>query len=302
MTFQEYIKNANKAERHLHGGLGCSLKTFEKICNTDIPSPPLMMNSLEEMNYYVSSNILPHFYKKGVFERVIQSSVYEAIADKVVILEMSIDSKIRHLYDNTISGPISMLNYLLEETNGKIDFRPELGIDRSGNPSETYRECMELIETGIFKSIDLYGIENAGDINGFKKLFKSARQKGLKLKVHSGEFLDANSVLKTIKILEPDELQHGISISSSKPVMKYVKDSGIRLNICPTSNLRLGRIKSMAEHPAKILFHEGINITINTDDIMIFGQSLSEEYLNLYNAGVFSENELKTINTKGLEE
>jgi adenosine deaminase len=49
------------------------------------------------------------------------------------------------------------------------------------------------------------------------------------------------------------------------------------------------------------LFDNGVKVTINTDDMVIFNQSASEEYLNLYRAGLFSAEELNTIRENGLE-
>ncbi len=53
--------------------------------------------------------------------------------------------------------------------------------------------------------------------------------------------------------------------------------------------------------PIRILFDNGVGVTINTDDLMIFGQSVSEEYRNLYQAGVFSAEELDSIRRVSLE-
>ena len=49
----------------------------------------------------------------------------------------------------------------------------------------------------------------------------------------------------------------------------------------------LDGVSELAAHPIRVLFDNGVPVTINTDDLMIFGQSVSEEYRNLYQAGVF---------------
>jgi adenosine deaminase len=70
-------------------------------------------------------------------------------------------------------------------------------------------------------------------------------------------------------------------------VMRFLADNRIRLNICPTSNVLLGRVESLAEHPIRKLYDAGVKVTVNTDDVLVFGQSVSDEFLNLYRAGLF---------------
>jgi adenosine deaminase len=127
-----------------------------------------------------------------------------------------------------------------------------------------------------------------------------AKDAGLRLKAHVGEWGDANSVQRAVEELELDEVQHGIAAAQSTSVMKFLADNRIRLNICPTSNVLLGRIESMAEHPIRKLCDAGVNVTVNTDDVLVFGQGVSEEFLNLYRAGLFSAAELDVIRQNGL--
>lgn len=64
----------------------------------------------------------------------------------------------------------------------------------------------------------------------------------------------------------------------------------------------LGRAKSYASHPIKKLYDYGIPITINTDDLLIFNQTVSQEYLNLFEAGLMTAEELNDIRETGLKE
>ena len=52
----------------------------------------------------------------------------------------------------------------------------------------------------------------------------------------------------------------------------------IRLNICPTSNLMLSRVESLASHPIRMLFDAGVRVTGKTDGMIMFGQSVSHEF------------------------
>jgi adenosine deaminase len=58
----------------------------------------------------------------------------------------------------------------------------------------------------------------------------------------------------------------------------------------------------MAVHPIRKLFDSGISVTVNTDDALVFGPSVSEEFMSLYRAGVFTAAELDQIRLNGLSD
>ncbi len=120
------------------------------------------------------------------------------------------------------------------------------------------------------------------------------------LKAHAGEWGDAESVRAAVEELELDEVQHGIAAADSAEVMNWLADHKIRLNVCPTSNVMLGRVKSLAVHPIRKLYDQGVSVTVNTDDVLVFSQSVSDEFINLFNAGLFNAAELNTIRENGL--
>jgi len=115
-----------------------------------------------------------------------------------------------------------------------------------------------------------------------------------------GEWGSADDVWRAVEMLELDEVQHGIAAADSPRVMRFLADNRIRLNVCPTSNVMLGRVDTLAAHPIRALHDAGVRVTVNTDDVLIFGQSLSDEFLNLHRAGVFSAAELDAIRLNGL--
>jgi adenosine deaminase len=74
----------------------------------------------------------------------------------------------------------------------------------------------------------------------------------------------------------------------------------VRLHICPTSNVKLGRVERLAVHPIRALSDAGVRVTINTDDPLMFGVGLSEEFLGLYSANVMSAGQLDAVRLEGL--
>jgi adenosine deaminase len=107
-------------------------------------------------------------------------------------------------------------------------------------------------------------------------------------------------VWRAVEVLELEEVQHGIAASTSLPVMRALANVGVRLNVCPTSNVKLGRVESLAAHPIRALFDAGVRVTINTDDPLIFGSTLSEEFLAVFEAGLMTAAELDAIRLEAL--
>ena len=151
-----------------------------------------------------------------------------------------------------------------------------------------------------FYSIDLYGDELAQPIENFKGIYKRAKNEGLRLKALVGEWGTARDVRTAVEVLELDEVQHGIAAVNDESVMRFLADNRIRLNITPTSNLMLGRVDNMSNHPISILYRSGVQVTINSDDVLIFDSDVSKEYLRLYVAGCLTAEELDEIRINGL--
>jgi adenosine deaminase len=162
-------------------------------------------------------------------------------------------------------------------------------------------DLLPCFETGYFRSLDLYGDELAQPPEAFKDIYRAAANAGIHLKAHVGEFGDAASVRHTVEVLELEQVQHGIAAAASPEVMRWLSDNHIQLNVCPTSNVMLGRALSIATHPMRTLFDHGVKVTVNTDDLMIFDQSINDEYFNLFDAGLFAAEELDLIRVEGLK-
>lgn len=134
----------------------------------------------------------------------------------------------------------------------------------------------------------------------FKKVYRKAKEKGLILKAHVGEFGTADLVKQAVEELELNQVQHGIAAANSKNIMKWLCDNRIQLNVCPTSNVLLSRVEDYKSHPIRKLYDNGVKVTINTDDMIVFDQSVSDEFLNLYNSGLFIAIELDEMRENGL--
>jgi len=152
--------------------------------------------------------------------------------------------------------------------------------------------CME---SGLFKSIDLYGPEVMEGIDEFKDIFDAASRLNIKKKAHVGEFSDAKSVRDFIEYFDLDEVQHGIGAAQDEKVIEFIKKRNVRLNITPASNVMLSAVPSLEEHPIKKLVQSGVKVSIATDDLLFFNRSVSEQCADLVNAGLFTKQEVITL-------
>lgn len=284
-----------KGDIHNHGTKGGSIEVLEEWVGIKLKRPPEVYNDLNSMLQWFNAEIAPYFKGKWGYEKKTEAAFIQAKEDGVKLLKMSIDVKSSILYKNSVDKLTEKINKIHQEVAPNIKLIPEIGINRSTDFSYIERVISSYLDCEYFKSIDLYGNELSGNISDFAKIYSKAKSKGLLLNAHVGEYGDAESIKKAVEILELDHVQHGIAAESSTEVMDWLAKNRIQLNICPSSNVRLKRIKNYDSHPIRKIFDKGIKVTINTDDYLCFNQSVSDEYFNLYNAGVFSAIELNEI-------
>lgn len=132
-----------------------------------------------------------------------------------------------------------------------------------------------------FVGVDLADNEEGFDSKPFAPLFMRAKKAGLGITIHSGEAPHAKSpkwVMDAIEVLGAQRIGHGVQIYRDQDVMKAVRERGVVLELCPTSNILTNAIANLKLHPLKQLFDFGIRTTINTDDPGIFNTNLNREY------------------------
>ena len=290
------VRAAPKADLHSHLYFAAPVAEVERWLGHAIARPPPEMDGMDGMRAYTRRAINPYLDNWTAFEFVSRAALKHALDDGVVRLEASFDIwAVRHHPDG-LRGLTAFAASLASEFRNQVDFRPEVGFSRSFvTKHQLMTSLSESIEAGVFRSIDMYGYEQDCDPESVRGIYEKARSHGMKLKAHVGEYGGADEVKRTVEMLHLDEVQHGIAAAESPAVMNWLADNRIRLNVCPTSNVMLGSVADLQSHPIRALYDHGVEVTINTDDLMIFGQSVSDEYTNLYRAGVFTPDELEDI-------
>jgi aminodeoxyfutalosine deaminase len=159
----------------------------------------------------------------------------------------------------------------------EIRFTPDL---YRGVPVEYAQECasraVRYRDRGVL-GLGLGGMEAGMSAAPYEKAFDIARDGGLAIVPHAGESAGPESI-REILSFEPRRIRHGIRAVEDSGVLAEIVDRGLVLDVCPTSNLRTGVVRSLAEHPLPALVAAGVPCTINTDDPAMFGTDLGHEY------------------------
>ncbi len=149
--------------------------------------------------------------------------------------------------------------------------------------------------------VDLHGFEQVPTERWTARVWSQLRAAGKITKVHAGEFDGAHRVREAIEELGSDRIQHGVRAIEDPEVVELAKSRGVIFDVCPISNVKLGVVPSMREHPLPKLLAAGIRCTISTDDPLVFANSLTDEYLALANELRFNRAQLARVARHGFE-
>lgn len=138
------------------------------------------------------------------------------------------------------------------------------------------------------------GSETRGPAEWFTEVFAFARRSGLRLTAHAGEGTGPGQVWAALE-LGAERIGHGISAVEDPALVRHLRDRGIPLEVCITSNLVTGVVRQLSQHPVRRLYEAGVPITLNTDDPAMFRCSLEGEYGLAASAFGFLEEELREV-------
>ncbi|NJM84508.1 MAG: adenosine deaminase [Tabrizicola sp.] len=118
----------------------------------------------------------------------------------------------------------------------------------------------------------------------FRWSFDLAREAGLRLTAHAGEWGGPESVRDALNDLEVERIGHGVRSIEDLALVDALAERGVFLEVCPGSNVALGIYPSFRDHPIGRLFDRGVKVTISTDDPPFFHTTMAREYEMLHDA------------------
>lgn len=134
----------------------------------------------------------------------------------------------------------------------------------------------------------------------FRSVYGYAADNGLRLTAHAGETAPPESIWGALN-LRAERIGHAFTAAQDPDLIDELGQRQIPLELCITSNLRTGVCKTMADHPVKNYFDQGLMITLNTDDPALFGTTLSREYQIAQDDFGFTDEHLRELARNSFE-
>jgi adenosine deaminase len=277
------IRALPKAHLHLHLAQAMRSGTLAEWSAEDgavAPTPGRFPDFTEFLS--ASSAVTRLLTSKERVQRLIEEAVEDASLDGVPILELSFSPP---LYSGVFGDP----DAALQAMTGYARAAGErfgvwtgliIGIDRHAGPGpalETAKLAARFSELGVV-GLGLYGDERAYPASAFAEAFRVGKDAGILSVPHAGELLGAESIRAALTDLQADRIQHGVTAIDDSDLLDLLAASAVCLDVCPTSNVNLGVIASMREHPLPRLLEAGVHCSINADDPTLFGPGAAEEY------------------------
>ncbi|MET7397813.1 adenosine deaminase [Dactylosporangium sp. NPDC005572] len=170
---------------------------------------------------------------------------------------------------------------------------------------------MEIAELSVrYRDAGVVGFDIAGAEAGFPPTrhldaFEYLQRENSHFTIHAGEAFGLPSIWQAIQWCGADRLGHGVRIvddigpdNSLGRLAAYVRDKRIPLELCPSSNVQTGAAASIREHPIGLLRDLRFRVTVNTDNRLMSGTSMSREMALLVEAFGYGWSELQwfTVN------
>src|SRR5207245_4752900 len=153
-----------------------------------------------------------------------------------------------------------------------------------------WEKAIAWLDRGIVV-VDIAGPEiSTFRVADYRRLFRRARQFGLGLTVHTGESGPVDEVARVVELLEPDRIGHGVKAAYDPRALAMIRERGIVLEICPSSNLntRVGSGWDEFRWIFDTLRRNEIRFTINTDGPEMLKTYIRDEMASLGRLGILT--------------
>ena len=145
------------------------------------------------------------------------------------------------------------------------------------------------------------GAEMMGRPSDFAYSFDMAREAGLRLTCHAGEWGGPDMVADTLRDLKVERIGHGINAIHDDALVDQLARDGVVLEVCPGSNVVLQAVTGWDAHPIAKLRERGVKVTVSTDDPPFFATTMTKEFENLHRVFGWDRADFDEINTTAIE-
>jgi len=291
VTELPYIAALPKVELHVHLETSLRLRRLLRRRDPDIPligQPHLVADPsrfagydrLRRLRYAERANRLPDAaYTRASIAAITAELIAEASAQSVRHIEVRAGG--RRAF--SVLGVRGMLEAMAEGAGESrrlgLSYGTVVTVIRERGPEEADRIIAEAVAASgcAVVGVDLAGDEENYPVALFSAPIARARDAGLGITVHAGEFAGPAGIWAAVYQLGATRIGHGIRAIEDPALLDRLRERGVALEICPTSNLRLGLVSSLSAHPVGALLNQGVPVTINSDDPVMLGTTLTGE-------------------------
>jgi adenosine deaminase len=267
---------AEIAEQHgIHFSSRDELRSLVTVLETD---PFTFKNFLSKFD------TLRRFYRSPeVIGRVAYEAVADAAADNVRYMELRFTP---YALSVARGYPLAeVMDWVIERVaQASREHNIQTRLIASMNRHEDLKIAEQVIQFAVDRKdcgvvgIDLAGNEAEFSARPFTDLFKAAKQAGMHITVHAGEWGKVGNIYDALTYLDAERIGHGVRVLDDPQVVDLALKRDTTFEVCMTSNYQSGVVPPLTEHPITRMLNAGINITLNTDDPSICSITLSDEY------------------------
>jgi adenosine deaminase len=150
-------------------------------------------------------------------------------------------------------------------------------------------------------AFDLAGAERGHPPIDHQPAFQIAADANLGVTIHAGEAFGSASIHQAIHYCNARRIGHGTRLWEDPDLLGFVNDFRIPLEICLTSNVQTRATPSLEEHPVRVFYDQGVVVSLNTDNRLMSGTTMTDEYLHAHQSLGFTWEELCDITIMSFE-
>lgn len=280
--------------RHLEGSLRVStLIDIARQHSITVPTELVRLNRLVQVqqeepynfeNFLAKFNTLRLFYRSpDVIDRVTREAIEDAAKDNVKYMELRFTPVALSRAERfPLADVVDWVCASAKEASKQFGIMVKLITSVNRHESPELAEQVAWLAAGRMDSgvvgLDLAGNEAQFPAEPFISIFREAKQAGLKVAIHAGEWGGADNVRQAIEQFNTDRIGHGVRVMEDDYTISLARERQTCFEVCITSNHQTGVVKELTDHPLKKMIDAGLNVTINTDDPSISNITLSHEY------------------------
>lgn len=144
-------------------------------------------------------------------------------------------------------------------------------------------------------AFDIAGAEHGNSATQHLEAFSFVRRSNMAVTIHAGEAAGAASIAEAIHECGANRIGHGTRLFEDPALEAYVVDRRIALEVCPTSNVQTRAVTAFSSHPLTRYNTLGAVVTINTDNRLMSGVNLSDEFAKCRNELGLTTKEIATL-------